>query len=178
MRLADLLPGFYALGRETSAIQDAFGPELTAAQVARDDCFLQIDVNTATWGLDLWEEAYGISTEAGKSPDYRRTRLLSKMRGSGTTTAALVRNVAESFSNGEVEVIEHPAEYRFDIRFVGSLGVPPNMDDLTAAIEESKPAHLGVGYVFVWRTWAQVGVYPWGELAAHTWDEVLGGELN
>ena len=100
--LIELLPGFYGLCRETKAIEDALEEGISGAQAARDDCFLQLDLNTATWGLDYWEDAYGIPREAGKDYAYRRTRILSKMRGSGTTTAALIQNVAESFINGQV----------------------------------------------------------------------------
>lgn len=177
MRLIDLLPEFYNNGRETAGLQEVFGVELTEAQMARDDCFLQLDVNTATWGLDLWEEAYGIPKEAGKPLEYRRTRIISKMRGAGTTTAVMIKNVAESFSNGSVEVDEIPNENRFDVRFVGTLGIPPNMDDLTSAIEEIKPAHLAYGYIFIWRTHGQLGAYTHGRLAGSTYGALRGGKI-
>ena len=64
-----------------------------------------------------------------------------------------IQNMAQSFSNGEVEVLEDPARYHFDIRFVGSRGIPPNMDDLTAALEEIKPAHLTYAYIYVYNTY-------------------------
>ena len=57
-------------------------------------------------------------------------------------------------------MLEDPARYHFDIRFVGSRGIPPNMDDLTAALEEIKPAHLAYTFVFLYRTY--------GELEEHT----------
>ena len=81
----------------------------------------------------------------------------------------MIQNVAESFSNGAVDVLEYPAEYRFEIKFTGTLGIPPNLDDLSAALEEIKPAHLAYDYIILYRTW--------GELEEKTWDEILGGEL-
>lgn len=153
-RLIDLLPGLHAASPETVDLQGAFGQEITAVQAARDDFMLQLNMDTATWGLSLWEALYGIEPDVSKSYAYRRTRIKSKMRGAGTTTAALIQNVAESFSNGAVEIIETPVEYRFDVKFVGSLGIPPNMDDLSAAIEQIKPAHLAYAYIFVYMVWA------------------------
>jgi uncharacterized protein YmfQ (DUF2313 family) len=126
---------------------------------------LQLNVETATWGLDLWEKAYGIKTDVSKSYAFRRARIESKMRSQGVTTVAMIKNVAESFSNGEVDVIEHPEEYRFEIKFIGTLGIPPNMDDLTGAIKEIKPAHLDFAYVYTFITWDKVEAYH------HTWDE-------
>lgn len=69
----------------------------------------QLCVNTATWGLQYWEKTLGIPVEQGKDLEYRRSRIRSKLRGSGVTTVALIESVAESFSNGDVAVTEYPA---------------------------------------------------------------------
>ena len=151
--LLNLLPEVYAASPETADLQNAFGQELGAVRAARDDFILQLNADTATWGLPLWEALYGITPDTSKSYEYRRTRIISKMRGAGTTTAALIQNVAESFSNGDVEIIEAPSQHRFDIKFVGTLGIPPNMDDLSAAIEQIKPAHLAFAYIFIYMIW-------------------------
>lgn len=177
MRLGEYLPGIWADSAEVLAIQDAIEPEVVGVWAARDGLMEQLNVATATWGLKAWERALGLDVDISKPVEYRRTRILSKLRGQGTTTVAMIRNVAESFSNGAVDVIEHPAEYRFEIKFVGTLGIPPNMDDLTAAIEEIKPAHLAYDYIIVFRTWAQAKDKTWGELASHTWGEVMEGKL-
>ncbi len=178
MRLLDLLPEFYANCPQTADLQNALGVELDAVQSARDDCFLQLDVNTATWGLDFWEEAYGIKKDVGKSYEFRRSRIISKMRGTGTVTAMMIKNVAESFSNGEVEVVEHPNQYRFDIRFVGIRGIPPNLDDLKAAIEDIKPAHLAAGYIIIFRTHGELKSYTHAQLSAFTHKQMKEGELT
>ena len=165
MTLFELLPPYYRGSAEAEDLQNAFGGEVEKAQAAKDDLLLQLNVRTATWGLDLWEKAYGIAPDAGKSNDFRRSRIESKMRSQGVTTVAMIQNAAESFSNGEVAVTEHPEEYRFDVKFVGTLGIPPNMDDLTAAIEEIKPAHLTFAYIYTYITWTML------EACRHTWDE-------
>ena len=90
----------------------------------------------------------------------------------------MLQNVAESFSNGAVEIIEYPAESRFEVKFVGTIGVPPNMDDLTAAIEDIKPAHLAYKYIIRYRTWDMVGKMTWDEAGAYTWDQLKEGTLN
>lgn len=163
MPLADMLP--YRGSAETADTQNAFDQETERAKAARDDLLLQLNIETATWGLDLWETAYGLEHDAEKSYDFRRSRIESKKRSQGVTTKEMIQNVAQSFSNGVVEVIEHPALYSFDVKFVGTLGIPPNMDDLTAAIEEIKPAHLAYVYVYVYIIWDSVERYN------HTWDE-------
>lgn len=180
MTLINLLPELYAASPETADLQNAFGQEIAAAQAARDDLMLQLNMDTATWGLSLWEAIYGIKPDVSKSYDYRRTRIISKMRGAGTTTAALIQNVAESFSNGDVEIIEIPAQHRFDVKFVGTLGIPPNMDDLTAVIEQIKPAHLAYAYIFIYMIWgvldAQAITFTQLDALNVDWDTFKRGE--
>lgn len=112
--------------------------------------------------------------EQGKDLEYRRSRIRSKLRGSGVTTVALIESVAESFSNGDVAVTEYPAQYRLEIKFVGTIGIPPNMDDLTASLREIVPAHLQWDYVLIYNTWNMTKLHTWNELKARTWAQVKG----
>jgi len=168
MSLIDLLPADYKNSKQVVELQGAFEYWTDALKAARDDLFAQLNVESATWGLALWEKALGLQTDVTKPYDYRRTRIMSKLRGSGTTTTAMIQNVAESFSNGEVTIIEYNNENRFEVKFTGTIGMPPNMDDLTAAIEEIKPAHLAYSYVYIYRTNSELAVYTHRQLAAYT----------
>lgn len=175
MKLFEMLPAYYQNSTETEDLQNAFDKEVQKAEAVKDDLLLQLNVRTATWGLNLWEKAYGIVPDAEKSVDFRRSRVESKMRSQGVTTVAMIQNAAESFSNGEVAVTEYPEEYRFDITFLGTLGIPPNMDDLTAVIEEIKPAHLGYGYVYIFVTYDQLKRFTYDELKMFTHIRIRNG---
>lgn len=164
MSLYEMLPPNYH-SAYVKDFQDAVDGEVEKARNAKDDLLRQLNVRTSTWGLDLWEKAYGIETDVSKSYAFRRSRIESKMRSQGITTVAMIKNVSESYSNGQVDIIERPAEYRFDVKFIGTVGIPPNMADLTAAIEEIKPAHLAYAYIYTFITWDNVEAYN------HTWDE-------
>lgn len=165
MALIDFLPPNYKESEPDIQIQSALNAQVEKLMETKDDLLLQLNVQTATWGLDLWEKALGLTTDASKPLDFRRSRIESKLRSQGVTTKIMIQNVAESFSNGIVEIIEHPERYSFDIKFVSTLGVPSNMDDLIAAIEEIKPAHLAYSFIYTFITWNQVEIYN------HTWDE-------
>lgn len=177
MKLIDYLPDFWDKSAEVLDIQRTMEPSIAQAWADRNGLLAQLNVRTATWGLAQWETSLGLPVDVSKAPAYRRTRIISKLRGQGTTTVAMIKNVAESFSNGQVEVLEHPAEYRFDIKFVGTIGIPPNMDDLMAAIEDIKPAHLAYDYIILFRTWGMLAGYTWGELSSRTWADVKGGDI-
>lgn len=179
MRLVDLLPGRYIENSpETAEFQRALQGVTDAMAEAYDEMLLQLDVQTASQWLDLWERMYGLEPDVEKPIEYRRSRLISKMRGSGTTTVQLIQNTAESFSNGSVDVIEYPTENRFEIKFTSQIGMPPNIEDLTAAIEEIKPAHLAYSYIILYRTWGQLKQYIWADLSSHIWADVKGGSLD
>lgn len=178
MKLVEYLPEFWGRSAEVVALQGALDPAVAAAWAVRDGLLDQLNVATATWGLERWERALGLEVEVEKPAEYRRSRICSKLRGQGTTTVAMIQNVAESFSNGKVDVIERPAEYRFDVKFTGTIGVPPNMDDLTAAIEEIKPAHLACDYVIIYRTWGAVKGLTWDGAGVYTWDQLREGAMK
>lgn len=167
-------PDFYAGSPEFVDMQNALEPEALAIWTARDGLMDQLCVNTATWGLQYWEQTLGITVEQGKDLEYRRSRIRSKLRGSGVTTVALIESVAESFSNGDVAVTEHPQAYRLEIKFVGTIGIPPNLEDLTASLREILPAHLAWDYVMVYNTWDVTAQHTWDELRQRTWEQVKG----
>lgn len=175
MGLIDLLPEYYKKSSEVVNLQEAFEHWTEALKDDKSDLFLQFNVTTATWGLSMWEKALKLETDVSKSYEFRRTRVMSKLRGAGTTTKEMIKNVAESFSNGEVEIIENNSAYSFTVKFVGTRGIPPNMDDLTAAIHEVKPAHLDFIYEFTYLTWNDFDSYnkTWDEWDTlnMTWDE-------
>lgn len=171
-------PEYLQKGAEFADIQQALEPEVLALWQARDGMMDQLNVDSATWGLKYWEQALGIPVELAKPAAFRRSRVRSKLRGVGVTTVAMIQNVAESFSNGAVAVTELSERYRVEIRFVGTIGIPPNMDDLTAALREIMPAHLGWDYVIIYNTWGSIKARTWGALAARTWADIKESDLD
>jgi len=132
-------------------------------------------VNTASVLLSRYEKIYGLQIDVSKSDGFRRERIRAKIRGIGTVTKQMIIDTAAAFSNGEVEVIEDPANYKFIIKFVGTKGVPANIADLKLTIEEIKPAHLAFEFEYTWITWDEFESYnrTWDEWDALnlTWDE-------
>lgn len=172
------LPEFYK-NIPFQELQRVLGEAARRAAADVDFTMLQLWPQTASgWGLELWETAYGIPVGLNKDTDFRRTRIVSKLRGQGTPTAELIRAVAASFVNGEVEVVEHNDQYYFVVKFTSVLGVPPNIQDLTTAINEIKPAHLKFMYEYLYRTWAQAGVRTWGQVAPFSWKDLREGDIG
>lgn len=178
MTLLERYPEVLFHGAEFPDLQRALDSERQALRQAEEDLAAQLCVDSATWGLACWEAALGLAVEVEKNISFRRSRVKSKLMGAGVTTAELVQDVAASFSKGAVAVREDAAAYRVDIAFIGSIGVPPNMDDLTAALREIMPAHLGWDYRFYYNTWEATRRHTWAELKGRRWAQVKGEAWN
>jgi len=170
---------FYSDSKIMKAIQDAYATEFGYTYFFLEDFMKQfLTPETATWGLSFWEEQLGLKTDISKSYEERREIIMSRLRGIGTIGREVIKRAAEAFSGGDVDVIEYPAEHRFIVKFVGTLGVPKNMVSFIEMIEDLKPAHLAYSfeYIFTWwdmlkeLTWAQAGTMTWSQLKEY-WEE-------
>ena len=113
-------------------------------------------VDTATWSLDLWEEELGIETVLNDTLENRRSRIKAKLRGYGICTKKHIKNVALSYGYGEIEPIEYYENYILEIKFISTLGVPPNLNDFKKTMRLIVPAHIGIKYTFRYNTWEDV----------------------
>lgn len=174
-QMRSYLPYFYAGSPVMNNLLDCEAEEIGKLQASIDDTLAQLFVDTATWGLKLWEQLCDLPTDTAKPLDQRRSVIKSKLRGVGTVTVELIQNVAEAYDGGKVEVSEQPEQYQFTITFVDTRGIPANLDDLKAAIEEIKPAHLTVRYEFNYLTWDELDAAEivWNHFDEHpmTWKQ-------
>lgn len=175
MKLIQYLPDDYRNSPAAVELQESIEKETVRLEAGVDDLTDQLFLDTATWGLKYWEKVYGIETDLTKGYDIRRSRVRAKMRGTGTTTVEMVKNTAESYVNGEVDVVEYNSEYRFEVIMLSVIGIPPNMDDLIQTIEEIKPAHLAYTIVIRYNTWDMVKEkgLTWLDAAERTWKGMM-----
>lgn len=178
MRLIKLLPDYYEKNVTMNTLQDLLSDATDELDEKLSSTISECFASTASQMLSRYEQLLGLQVDISKSEAYRRERIVAKLVGSGTSTKEMIRTVAASYSNGEVEVIEDNPNYKFVIRFVGQLGVPGNMDSLKLTIEEIKPAHLAVEYEYIYNTWSDVQGLTWEQAAAYTWGEIRTVRLS
>lgn len=137
------LPENYRNSPETVAFQRALQPEMDGLWLARDDFLVQLNPCTATWGLDLWEDALGLPPSGAMALELRRQQVVAKLQGRGTTTVELLKNVGETLLGVPVSVIEVFDEYRVELVAEGRL-LPLNsgVKELRERLLEILPAHL------------------------------------
>ena len=167
------LPHYYASSTIMKAIQDAYAEELGYVYYFIEDFLKQfLTPATATWGLSFWEEQLGLKTDISKSYEERREIIMSRLRGIGTIGREVIKRAAEAFSGGDVDVIEYPAEHRFIVKFVGTLGVPKNMASFIEMIEDLKPAHLTYSFEYTYTWWNMLKEITWAQAGMGTWNDL------
>lgn len=171
MALIDRLPLFYKDTKEVINIQNALENERLALEGKVKTLINDLFVITSE-NINEWENFVGIKVDVTKPLEFRKNNVIARIRGKGTTTKELIKNVSESYANAEVDVIENNNLYSFLVKFIGVKGIPENLDDLKKAIEEIKPAHLSVNYAFTYNSWSMVNHMTWGEVESITWDKL------
>ncbi len=172
--LMKYMPDYYITSKVMKELENSNSLELGRLNYKIRDIKNQLWIDTATWGLSYWEKEYGIETNLSLGYEQRREVLKAKKRGQGTTTKQMIKNVAETFSGGEVNIIQDNPNYAFVVQFVGVKGIPKNMQLFKDMLENIKPAHLGYTIKYTYTVW---NVLKENELTCNnaklkTWDEL------
>ena len=173
------LPRYYQDSPQVSELERVLGEQAGALRVSESDTLAQLWVDTATWGLDLWEQWVGLPSDRTRPYSYRRSRIKAKLRGQGATTAEMLRSVVASFGfePSQISVIEHPAEYQFEIVLSDLAAVPSDVSGIESAVNEIKPAHLDYWFTYELAQLLAALLDPVAQ-ATSTQPEVAGGQLS
>lgn len=162
------LPEYYLASRVMGSIMQTVGKEIDDLQEALTVALRQFFVNTADeWGLEIWEAELNLPpyrTESGNQINIqeRRRRIISKLQGYGTTTAAVLKKVAGGYEKGQIEVIEDLPNYLVIIKFIDKAGVPANLLDIIGVLRDIIPAHLNMEFI-------EYDHFLWDELDKKNW---------
>lgn len=151
----ELVPGYHLACAQSRALIETLADASLDAKVALEDVMDQFFVETATWGLDLWEQQVGIETDHSLSQADRRTAIKQSLVASGNTTAEMVRQLAEAITGYEARVIVNQ-DYSFSLEFLGEKNelADINVEGLRSVVEQIKPAHLR--FVISGVTWGDI----------------------
>lgn len=138
----DYLPENYPASRETAAFQGALQPEIDGVWDARDDLLAQLNPYSATWGLELWEDALGISAASHLDLELRRRQVVAKLQGRAATTPLVVKDTAETMLGVPVTVVERFGEYLVEVWAESGGKLPTGTAQLKGRLREIMPAHL------------------------------------
>lgn len=173
--LINRLQSFQRKSQIYKEIFEADSLQIMSREDKIEDLKLQLSVDTATWGLVFFESDYRIKIDESKPLADRRALIKSKMRGSGTVTSSLMKNVALAFTGGQIDV---GFDGKINITFTDIVGTPPNLQDFKDAIEEIKPAFLDVIYEFLYNQYQDLTAFTHSQLALYTYEQLRSSELS
>lgn len=155
--------------------------QLELEEKAIDNLIREFFIDTATFSLDTWAKFAGIEDNPLLDLDIRRSNIKAALKSKEVTTVEVIKSIAESYSNGTCEIIEDYANYKFTVKFTGTVGVPSRIDEIRKIIDKVKPAHLAYDFEFKYRTWNDIKAYgkTWNEWKAYgkTWKDLREGVL-
>ena len=179
-RLTMLLPAYYKNSKVMHDVLDSL--EIELERLKKETCLTEdaFFVLLSDYTISRHELDVGLSADTLADLETRRSRILSRLRGTGTVTKTMIKNVTGSFVNGEIEIMEYADQYMFAVKFISKKGVPYNLNDIKSVIEEIKPAHLAVEFIFTYRLWQDVleKLSDWQTVSQNTWDWLLSFEIK
>lgn len=149
------VPAYHYASEQSRALIDTLEDASLEAKAALEDVMAQFFVDTATWGLALWEQQVGIEVDDTLSLTSRRAAVKQKLVASGNTTSEMIRGLAETITGYEAKV-EVNSDYSFSLSFWGEKNQLADIDveELTSIVEQIKPAHLR--FVISGITWSDI----------------------
>ena len=163
----------HALYRKDKWIRELFnsvGLTLDTVNAALDEVYGNNYFDTATLkALERFEKEAKIVPGATQSIDSRRSTVRAKWIGTSKADITLLQEVADSWKNGLLKLSF--VEGKIKAVFTSPIGVPEDIDILKSILEDVKPAHLAIWYVFLYLTWENALAYgTWGDHHEdHTW---------
>lgn len=158
----------------TNEIAGVTGKQIDNIEIIIKDIENQNYFDTATWGLDIFEKELDLKHNFTKTPDERRKIISAKWRGVGILTLELIQQTVDALIDYYVSV---SFTGKIVINFSEKIGYPKNLNDIYAAIEDIKPAHLGVEYIFRFRKHEEVARYRHRDLSGFTHKQIREQEI-
>ncbi|MDU0200172.1 putative phage tail protein [Paenibacillus sp. MAH-36] len=150
----------------------AEGAVLDSAGDLIDEFMLQLDVDTATWALAIYEKDLGLPTDLGLSLELRRAKIKFKQWASGVINSKTIELAAMGYKNGNVEV-SFLAGY-VTLKFSSTNGKPDFAYELKADLRNIIPAHLGINFSYKYLSYLELSEMTYEELEETLYKTLAG----
>lgn len=133
----------------------------------------ELFIDTAVKALQLHAKDLGITIGGSLSLQQQRELITAHYRAAfEQTTEETIKSVASAFSNGEVEINSTSTAGVYEIKFVGTIGIPDNVEGLQRTISTIVPAHLMFIYAYVFNTYQVLSEFTHAQLSNYTHTEL------
>lgn len=137
-RLHKYLPPYHKKSKVFEEITRVESDEFDKLDLDIEDLSKQFVVDTATWGLAIYEKELGLPIKPDKTHEERRPIIKAKMRGIGKVDFLMIKAIVEAYTSNIVTI-----EFDGRINIVFNMSNHNlNIQDMSRSIGEIKPAHL------------------------------------
>ena len=155
VNILDYLPAFLAKSKHFKNANDADSREHETIRLDLQDLLDQCYVDSATWGLPIWEDLVGITTPT-KGYVARRAAVKARLQATYSVTLTFVNDLVNQYVvNNSAVVVDVPSDYRIDIMIHDGQVV--SWADMLQALRIWLPAHIG--YKIIAQTGTAASIY-------------------
>lgn len=155
------------------AILKSVDREFRRAEQAKSSIDLNLLISSAIECIGLYERDLGIKEIADLKYDQRREQISARMRAIfDQTTLKTIKEVASTFTNGEVVIYCTEIPGIYECEFVDIIGIPNNMSGLQGTVDLLMPAHLQMTYKYKFQVWVNWNRNRWSRVNGITWEKL------
>lgn len=175
------LPGYYRRSKILKDLYDVLEAFLKDNKINDKDLFIITASN-----FDRHLKDVGLSPDIDTDDETKRSMVLSRLQGDEIFTKEKLFNLIKLYEETEFTITEYPDEYKVVVDFTERKGMPRNIKELRADIEELKPAHIDITFntqYVSWEeaaqktgTWQGAKQYTWGGLSMLDTASLSGSE--
>lgn len=111
----------------------------------------QPTISTASIYLSRYEKMFGLGISPALSDSERIGRILAKMNTRTNSTVEAIKVVVSSISGCSTDIEEYYDQYMFMIDVLRDNSQLISIEDIKAAVEIIKPAHLAFAVIMCWK---------------------------
>lgn len=139
-RMLDMVAPIYDKSKAALYLFQALGIVLQKEiDFVSGDFINQMFPQTATWGLEYWEDEYGVVTDVSKSLEQRRAYLMSVMYKKRPMTPKRLEQIIKGVTGFDSEILENVADNTFQVIIRGYVA---NLKPVIDELDKKAPAHL------------------------------------
>lgn len=140
------LPFFLSEDKRFKTVNDADSIEHERLRLQVQELLEQLFVETATWGLPLWEQFCGLESDTSIDYKARRDRVLSVLNGKQVVTLDFITYLVNRYvADKSANILTHYDQYYIDIMLPD--GKVTDFKELEKMLSIYMPAHLGWKYL-------------------------------
>ena len=120
----------------------------------------------------LHEKDVGLSKISADN-ETKRARVIARIQGNNVLTKSALYELIDIYDKTGCTITEDFSNYTVTVLFNGRKGKPYNFEQIQYAVEEVKPAHIKIDYVFEKNTWndLRLKLNSWGNAESLTWGD-------